>query len=322
MARNLGTASTFRPARCRSRAKRWRALMLYYSREPAAARGADHLALPDREALMEALGKSLAACRNCACRSADAGSSGRTRAGEAHNALRIAPRPGGTSRPRAPDSRARIKTARAPERVECFDVSHTAARGDPVASCVVFGPTERTARLPALQHKKESPPATTTGAMHQALRRHGARYRGGERARPDLLLIDAVRTGRCRRVGGCRGGGRWLPVVECPRARTGARAQERLHCRATRTPVILEADSAARILSSACAMSPPLCDHRPSPAARAALPRIDSGTVPGLGHCARRAILTHSAGCRASCGPASWIWKSRRRRRGDGTFDL
>ena len=76
-----------------------------------------------------------------------------------------------------------------PERIECFDISHT--RGEAtVASCVVFG------REGAIKddYRRFNIEGITGGddyaAMHQALERRFRRLREGEGTAPDLLLID------------------------------------------------------------------------------------------------------------------------------------
>lgn len=80
----------------------------------------------------------------------------------------------------------------APQRIECFDISHTQGEGT-VASCVVFageGPAKseyRRFNIDGIQAGDDY------AAMKQALSRRFARLARGEGARPDLLLIDGGR---------------------------------------------------------------------------------------------------------------------------------
>ena len=77
----------------------------------------------------------------------------------------------------------------APQRIECFDISHTGGT-DTVASCVVFGregPLKseyRRFNIAGIQ------PGDDYAAMYQALTRRYKRVRDGEVAAPDVLLID------------------------------------------------------------------------------------------------------------------------------------
>lgn len=79
-----------------------------------------------------------------------------------------------------------------PERLECFDISHT--RGEAmVASCVVFnkdGPYPMDYRRFNI---KGVTPGDDYGALHQALMRRYQRLQKGEGVCPDLLVIDGGR---------------------------------------------------------------------------------------------------------------------------------
>ena len=79
-----------------------------------------------------------------------------------------------------------------PERIECFDISHTGG-GETVAACVVFnaeGPLKSDYRRFNI---RDVAPGDDYAAIAQAVERRFARIQRGESPMPDLLLIDGGR---------------------------------------------------------------------------------------------------------------------------------
>jgi excinuclease ABC subunit C len=76
-----------------------------------------------------------------------------------------------------------------PERLECFDISHSSGEAT-VASCVVFdlsGPAKSDYRRFSITGVS---PGDDYGALRDALRRRYARLKSGEGKLPDILVID------------------------------------------------------------------------------------------------------------------------------------
>jgi len=296
---NLGTASYF-PASALSEPGETLAgfLMLYYSRESPPPEVLINLTLPDRDALMEALGKSLGRVPQLRVPQRGRGVKWIELAQEnAHNALRMRRAQAELAAEGRQILERVLKLPAPPERVECFDVSHTAGEGT-VASCVVFGPDGAHKRDYRRYNIEGVTAGDDYGAMHQALRRHGARIAAGERARPDLLLIDGGPGQVDAAVSAlAEAGADGLSVVGVSKGADRRPGQERLHLPGDPIPVILEADSAAlhfiqRVRDEAHRFA--ITGHRRRRARRYRESILE--TVPGLGPARRRAILTHFGG--------------------------
>jgi excinuclease ABC subunit C len=296
---NLGTASYF-PGSALSEPAETLAdfLLLYYGREPPPPDVLINMELPDREALMEALARAAGRPLQLRVPQRGLGLKWVELAQEnARNALRMRRAQAELAAQGMQILCAVLRLPAAPQRVECFDVSHTAGEGT-VASCVVFGPDGAHKR----DYRRYNIEGVTAGddyaAMHQALRRHGARIASGDRARPDLLLIDggpgqvdaAV---RALAQAGVQG----VSVVGVAKGADRRPGQERLHLPGDPTPIALEPDSAAlhfiqRVRDEAHRFA--ITGHRRRRARRYRESILE--TVPGLGPARRRALLTHFGG--------------------------
>jgi excinuclease ABC subunit C len=296
---NLGSASHF-PASALSEPADTLAdfLLLYYGREPAPPEILINIALPDHEPVAQALER--AAGRALELRVPQRGLKRQwleLALDNARNALRMR-----NLRAELAVEGMQLLTRvfdlpGPPERVECFDISHTAGEGT-VASCVVFTPDGARKNQYRRYNIEGVTPGDDYGAMHQALLRHGARIVSGERPRPDLLLIDGgagqvdAAVSALAEVG-CQG----LAVVGVAKGADRRPGQERLFRPGELIPIVLQPDSAAlhfiqRVRDEAHRFA--ITGHRRRRARRYRESILE--TVPGLGPARRRAILTHFGG--------------------------
>jgi excinuclease ABC subunit C len=184
-----------------------------------------------------------------------------------------------------------------PQRIECFDISHTGGEGT-VASCVVFGPEGPLKKEYRRFNITGVTPGDDYGALRQALERRYVRIKDGEIPAPDLLLIDgglgqinqvheeleALGFGDIALVG----------VAKGPDRKPG---QERLFVHGIAEPHIPEAHSPAsrliqRIRDEAHRFA--ITGHRRKRARRYNESILE--TIPGLGPAKRRQILKHFGG--------------------------
>jgi excinuclease ABC subunit C len=184
-----------------------------------------------------------------------------------------------------------------PNRIECFDISHTGGT-DTVASCVVFGvegPVKsdyRRFNIAGIQ------PGDDYAAMYQALIRRYKRVRDGEIAAPDVLLIDGGK-GQLAEAGkvldqlGLAG----IALVGVAKGADRRPGQEQLFVRGRDTPIILPPDSAAlhliqRVRDEAHRFA--IAGHRRKRAKRHSQSILE--TIPGLGPVKRRELLKQFGG--------------------------
>jgi excinuclease ABC subunit C len=84
---------------------------------------------------------------------------------------------------------AELGLERAPQRLECFDVSHTMGESA-IASCVVIGPEGPVKSDYRRFNLRDLAPGDDYAGLKQAVERHFTRIARGESPLPDVLLID------------------------------------------------------------------------------------------------------------------------------------
>ena len=186
-----------------------------------------------------------------------------------------------------------------PERIECFDISHTMGEAA-VASCVVFdagGPVKSDYRRFNIEGIE---PGDDYGAMTQALTRRYRKVKEGEGKLPDLLLID----GGKGQLSAAEGVMQELQVeglklVAVAKGRERKPGQEQLFLSGSKRPTILPATSLGlhliqQIRDEAHRFA--IAGHR----ARRGRARTTSTLerIPGIGGRRRQALLKNFGGLR------------------------
>ena len=190
-----------------------------------------------------------------------------------------------------------FELAQPPQRIECFDVSHTMGERT-VASCVVFGP-EGAIKSDYRRFNIEGlAPGDDYGALRQALSRRYARIKKGEAPMPDLLLIDGgpgqlAEATKVLEELGIEG----LRVAGVAKGADRRPGQERIFVPERDAPIVLPPDSPALLLIQRVrdeAHRFAITGHRQ----RRAKARTQSilETVPGLGPRRRRELLKQFGG--------------------------
>jgi excinuclease ABC subunit C len=195
------------------------------------------------------------------------------------------------------DLREAFDLEEAPNRLECFDISHTAGT-DTVASCVVFGmegPLKseyRRFNISGIQ------PGDDYAAMYQALTRRYKRIRDGEIAKPDVLLIDGGK-GQLAEAAKVLGelGVEGITLMGVAKGVDRRAGQEQLFLLGQDTPTILPPDSRAlhliqRVRDEAHRFA--IAGHRRKRAKRHSQSILE--TIPGLGPVKRRELLKQFGG--------------------------
>jgi excinuclease ABC subunit C len=138
-----------------------------------------------------------------------------------------------------------LNLGRAPQRIECFDVSHSMGESA-VASCVVLGPEGPLKSDYRRFNLRELTPGDDYAGIEQAVERRFARVLRGEAPMPDLLLIDGgpgqlnAALAALQRLGIVD-----LAVVSVAKGADRRAGQERMFFPGQESPLILADDSPA-----------------------------------------------------------------------------
>ncbi len=190
-----------------------------------------------------------------------------------------------------------------PERLECFDVSHTSGEAT-VASCVVFnsaGPLKSDYRRFNLTPQKGG---DDYDAMAEALRRRYARVVKGEVPMPDVLFIDGGKgqlAAAMTVLDELELG--WMTVVGVAKGRARRPGAERLFLPEQKNPIQLRPDSPGLLLIQQIrdeAHRFAITGHRQRRSKARSTSPLES--IPGLGPKRRRELLRQFGGLQGVLG--------------------
>jgi excinuclease ABC subunit C len=182
-----------------------------------------------------------------------------------------------------------------PQRLECFDVSHTSGEAT-VASCVVFNTA---GALKSDYRRFNLSPAAAGddyGAMAEALQRRYARIKKGEVPMPDVLFVDGGK-GQLAEAMKVLGDLDWLTVVAVAKGRARRPGSEQLFRPGSKVPLLLPPDSSALLLIQQIrdeAHRFAITGHRQRRAKARRTSRLEE--IPGLGPKKRRELLRQFGG--------------------------
>jgi len=184
-----------------------------------------------------------------------------------------------------------------PERLECFDVSHTSGEAT-VASCVVFneaGPVKSDYRRFNLSPAEAG---DDYAAMAEALQRRYARVKKGEVPMPDVLFVDGGKGQLAEAVAVLDELDlEWLRVVGVAKGRARKPGTEQLFLAGAKMPILLQSDSPALLLIQQIrdeAHRFAITGHRQRRAKARNTSRLER--IPGLGPKKRRELLAQFGG--------------------------
>ena len=296
--RSLGTTSYYPRAPGTAEEVLASFLLQHYAREEAPPEVRVNLDLPDAVALSEAL--SLQQSRVVNVTRPVRGIAGRWVASaedNARQALRMHQSRRADAASLLQALQAALSLENVPQRIECFDISHTGGEGT-VASCVVFTP-EGAARKEYRRYNIETAESGDDyAALREAVSRRFTRVRAGEFPVPDVLFIDGG-AGQVNAVLPALAalGFESLKVVGVSKGPDRKPGQERLHVAGRDMALTLSPDSQAlrliqRVRDEAHRFA--IQGHRRRRARRHQESILE--TVPGLGPAKRRELLHHFGG--------------------------